>query len=563
MAVNWKNEFPNATQNEPIEYLIDGKEYYDKLYIDFASLTPGDSIYIMGWMFDHDFNMFPHIPNMNKSPLDLFARAVSNKIDVKIFIWDNPLYIQRNIDSIKYLKAAGVDIRMEASKLKIHKTALSIMQTILPSVYATISAPLLALKMYASYLNVFGIVINKLDKFIDMLNYVKSKVTGGISNISVCAYHDKVTIIIRDSKVIAYCGGIDYNRNRVNNSMHDVQCRVEGPAASQILNKFLVKWNEYLPAANKIVSPAISSFTLASKNMYSYGYAVGNHNYSVSLPDFHRTLSDAYFKIIDKAEKYIYIEDQYMVNQEVAAALNAKLNSSKVFDLILLIQCDENTLEDLSIPARMRTRFIEIVRGAAIGASSPLDSKITVLSIDKNSAAAGNYPSGIHSKIMIADDEIAIIGSSNVNQRSFTHDGETSLIIFDDNVPANKFAKKFRLALWRKYAFITSPSTPTPSWIDIPFIFRSNVAYQQQKTMLSVYAPNIKGDLDQVIQHFSPRSTGGILAAAFAAFLGYYNLIVATLKTILPPSFFNDFFRYIVDPHLDKNGNHSTTPPKF
>lgn len=40
-------------------------------------------------------------------------------------------------------------------------------------------------------------------------------------------------------------------------------------------------------------------------------------------------------------------------------------------------------------------------------------------------------PAMLHAKIMIADDELAIVGSSNVNSRSTTHDDEVMLVLFD------------------------------------------------------------------------------------------------------------------------------------
>ena len=45
---------------------------------------------------------------------------------------------------------------------------------------------------------------------------------------------------------------------------------------------------------------------------------------------------------------------------------------------------------------------------------------------------------------MIADDEIAIVGSANVNQRSFTYDSETCVIVFDERASKHSFASKIR-----------------------------------------------------------------------------------------------------------------------
>ena len=73
--------------------------------------------------------------------------------------------------------------------------------------------------------------------------------------------------------------------------------------------------------------------------------------------------------------------------------------------------------------------------------------------IDRDRSERDKYHAGMHSKVLIVDDEIAIIGSANVNQRSFTNDSETSVVVFDDNHKNdNNFARNFRIKTWEEFA---------------------------------------------------------------------------------------------------------------
>jgi phosphatidylserine/phosphatidylglycerophosphate/cardiolipin synthase-like enzyme len=55
----------------------------------------------------------------------------------------------------------------------------------------------------------------------------------------------------------------------------------------------------------------------------------------------------------------------------------------------------------------------------------------------------------VHSKMMVIDDEFALIGSANLNRRSLTHDSEAVAAIHGP--AANPLAKRLRQALWAKH----------------------------------------------------------------------------------------------------------------
>jgi phosphatidylserine/phosphatidylglycerophosphate/cardiolipin synthase-like enzyme len=70
----------------------------------------------------------------------------------------------------------------------------------------------------------------------------------------------------------------------------------------------------------------------------------------------------------------------------------------------------------------------------------------------------------LHAKTVIVDDVLAMIGSDNMNRRSWTHDSELSIAILDQQADprppldpggkgdgARRFARDLRLRLWREH----------------------------------------------------------------------------------------------------------------
>jgi PLD-like domain len=83
---------------------------------------------------------------------------------------------------------------------------------------------------------------------------------------------------------------------------------------------------------------------------------------------------------------------------------------------------------------------------------SGLQDTVVLAVFDRTRFEREKYHPGMHSKTLIVDDEIAIIGSANVNQRSFTNDSETSVIVFDDtNRVDTNFARVFRIKTWQEF----------------------------------------------------------------------------------------------------------------
>ena len=57
-------------------------------------------------------------------------------------------------------------------------------------------------------------------------------------------------------------------------------------------------------------------------------------------------------------------------------------------------------------------------------------------------------------KVMIVDDELALVGSANVCQRSMAHDSEVHLAVVDGE---DRFVRELRLALWMEHMELDGP----------------------------------------------------------------------------------------------------------
>ncbi|MDH3312064.1 MAG: phospholipase D-like domain-containing protein [Nitrosopumilus sp.] len=57
----------------------------------------------------------------------------------------------------------------------------------------------------------------------------------------------------------------------------------------------------------------------------------------------------------------------------------------------------------------------------------------------------------LHSKIFLIDDEFAIIGTANCNNRGYTHDNEVAAGIYGTYDKKTTFAQELRIRLWMEH----------------------------------------------------------------------------------------------------------------
>jgi phosphatidylserine/phosphatidylglycerophosphate/cardiolipin synthase-like enzyme len=271
---------------------------------------------------------------------------------------------------------------------------------------------------------------------------------------------------------------------------HDVTLRVQGPAVHDIALSFAERWND--GSCRQHTVPQISS-TISTDFLNEPLSPTGPHSVQV-LRTYGResrrayswshqgefTVWAAYLKAIKQAEKYIYIEDQYFYPFSKPSAYNdlaGKRRDSDIVsqlseaikrgvDVICLVPSRKGSSNPTNIyqlqARREGAQFLKTIAESRAGAG-----RFVICNL-----VAGEVDPVIHAKLMIVDDEFALVGSANVCQRSMAYDTEIHLGVVDAQ---NQFARDLRLALWQEHLDLSTPDSLLDSSAGID-AFRSNAA---------------------------------------------------------------------------------------
>ncbi|GAB4539773.1 MAG: phospholipase D-like domain-containing protein [Anaerolineae bacterium] len=308
------------------------------------------------------------------------------------------------------------------------------------------------------------------------------------------ASHHQKTIILRSGESDAakhdwaYVGGIDICLDRwdvpAHNSppqrqkefmdaWHDVQVAVRGPAVAQVWENFKQRWNDPtkphgvpgVPGGSNppaITDPPPAGLSIGSQHVQVLRTLACGGVYSF-MPAGEQTVRLAYERAIDRAQHYIYIEEQYFWPCTLIEKLKQAADRGVKIILVLSHKYD---IPGISIVhERMRANAINHIRG-----SSPTN--VYVYHLQQAGLDKDIY---VHAKLMIVDDCYVAVGTANIGRRSHTTDSELHLGVVDaDTVPGLmkgagvqvcRFAKELRLALWREHLGL-----PDSSSIDDPIL---------------------------------------------------------------------------------------------
>lgn len=267
-------------------------------------------------------------------------------------------------------------------------------------------------------------------------------------------FHWKCSVVRNRHGTFAQLGGVDLNPDRLDGpehlptgkKYHDVQLRLQGPAARDVTTAFVDRYNLIGIGSQPtdsirptITTPAGVPATQMVQIARTFQRAsqFGGQPWS---PQGDRQIWATFRQAIRRAVRYIYIEDQYMIAPQVRDELLAALQSKLLLEVIFVIpeRCEDfRFFADQTGYDRARYLFFKdlIVHPRATALYVP----------------SSHY--FVHSKIKIFDDVFAQIGSSNINTRSLTHDAELDAFVLDGRIEggARKFARDFRTRLWAEH----------------------------------------------------------------------------------------------------------------
>ncbi len=257
---------------------------------------------------------------------------------------------------------------------------------------------------------------------------------------------------------------------------HDIQVEIRGPAVADVETVFRERWNDPAPLVRNPISrlrdklqhvdkrrepldgrlpdPAPCG-TQAVQLLRTYPHRLGGYPFA---PRGERSVARGYIKVLQHAQRLIYIEDQYLWSVDVAAMFARALRERPKLHVIAVVPHYPDQDGKLSRPPNLigRDRALRLLHRAG-------GDRVAVYGIENHAGT----PVYVHAKVCIVDDVWAAVGSDNFNRRSWTHDSELSCAVIDEAVderepdrystplpaaePGRRYARELRLMLSREH----------------------------------------------------------------------------------------------------------------
>lgn len=311
------------------------------------------------------------------------------------------------------------------------------------------------------------------------------------------SHHQKLVVAQRvrsRQDDVAFVGGIDLARSRNDDAdhdgdpqamafpevfgptppWHDVQVEIQGPAVNDVALTFRERWE------GSTVLDVPSPLRMLYDRTYHAGAMTGGE-----LPDAlpepppagphavqvlrtyparwrrypfaplgERSIAAAYRKVLARAHRMIYIEDQYLWAPGIADLLGRSLKADPQLRLVAVVPRWADKEGRAAQPSLLgRERAIDICRAAG-------EDRFAIYDVENHAGT----PVYVHAKVVVIDDVWAMVGSDNLNRRSWTHDSELSCAVLDETPDprepqdpaglgdgARVFARDLRLTLWREH----------------------------------------------------------------------------------------------------------------
>ncbi|PZP99152.1 MAG: phospholipase [Variovorax paradoxus] len=250
------------------------------------------------------------------------------------------------------------------------------------------------------------------------------------------SHHQKIAVI---DESLAFCGGIDMTRNRwdtrghldneprrINPNgqpygpWHDATTALEGPVARALGEMCRKRWEgaggdplEPIEAGPSCWPDRLTpDFTNVSVGISRTLPAMGDH-------EAIHEIEELYVTLIKRAKRWIYAESQYFASRHIAEAIAQRLHEENGPEVVIV---NPTTAEGWLEPVAMDT-----ARARLVAALRDCDSQGRFRIY--HPFTAGGVPIYVHAKVMVIDDEVLRVGSSNFNNRSLRLDSECDVSI--------------------------------------------------------------------------------------------------------------------------------------
>jgi len=404
-----RNNIKDYTENNQVEFIIEGSNFMKALYEDLEATEKGD--FIHGTSFEEILGIML-LPDANKleearktSILNVLTRAVNRGVKLRYLASTNVLEFYNSLPwCIALNRACGY----------------------------------ICCGSETRHTNFFG---------------------GSI--------HTKMWVIQRKGEVVAYNGGIDISNgrwdtnkhdytkeNQLNgqffkfSAYHDTMMRIRGPAVADYERHFHQSWNDPYPVffpfgllpKYEYVEPKYATFdsglqVQVIRTISCKGSEVGY--YSNYAPKGEFSGSEAFRKLLKNAKRYVYMVDQFFNFGEAVDMIVQEL--PRLEAVVILTNEQQGLMQE----ERVYMQYKALIK---LMSNEELKKKVHIFRLVRDTNTKEQLYT--HEKTYIADDDFMITGSMGVERAGFTADQEVSAALYD---PQGKFVKEQRKRLWSEH----------------------------------------------------------------------------------------------------------------
>ena len=282
-------------------------------------------------------------------------------------------------------------------------------------------------------------------------------------------HHQKATLVQTPDEIYAFVGGIDLKLGRYDQPphadpdpdrstglWHDLHCRLRGRAVWDVYRNFQQRWNVAqahpdvgggdpqltpLPAPTQLEidgSPDDGPHTVQINRTLAPKLAAYSQIVNTDIGD--RSILQSYERAFAQARQFLYLEEQYIFNTDVADILHQRLHGGHLEFLFLVLprKLNEFPVLDLALYAVRRRAINKLIYGKeklepadgdGTGLSGYVGDRVAVMTLVVSNRRP--EPVYVHAKSIVADDLWMSIGSSNLSRRSMTLDSELNAVCLD------------------------------------------------------------------------------------------------------------------------------------
>src|SRR5579875_3699669 len=254
-------------------------------------------------------------------------------------------------------------------------------------------------------------------------------------------HHEKTLIIDGE---LAFVGGIDMTdmagdrwdtsdhpaRRRL--GWHDVHTRLRGPAVHDVAQHFATRWLEVTGEQLEVPEPPPP----AGEHTVQIVRTVAEDMYKRHLPNGDFRVLESYRRALRNAERFIYLENQFLWAPEITELLADKLRNPPHPDFRLTIM----------LPTKANNGQDDTLGQVGVLKDGDGDNNRLLVATLRSLSGERDDRLYIHAKVGIVDDRWLTVGSANLNAHSLFNDTEMNVV-----TDSAELARDTRIRLWAEH----------------------------------------------------------------------------------------------------------------